>query len=98
MGIGHTGHIGFNEPGFSFDQTTHVVELNEKTIEANARFFDNISEVPRRAITMGLQAIMQAKKIVLVANGEGKAEILERALLARWCRRCRLLFCKCIPA
>lgn len=80
LGIGHTGHIGFNEPGFSFDQTTHVVELNEKTIEANARFFDNISEVPRRAITMGLQAIMQAKKIVLVANGEGKAEILERAL------------------
>ena len=80
LGIGHTGHIGFNEPGFAFDQTTHVVELNKKTIEANARFFNNISEVPRRAITMGLKAIMQAKKIVLVANGESKAEILERAL------------------
>lgn len=57
-----------------------MVELNKKTIEANARFFNNISEVPRRAITMGLKAIMQAKKIVLVANGESKAEILERAL------------------
>lgn len=80
LGIGHTGHIGFNEPGFAFDQTTHVVELNKKTIEANARFFDSDAQVPKYAVTMGLKAIMQAKKIVLIANGEGKAEILEQAL------------------
>ncbi|WP_416201258.1 MAG: Glucosamine-6-phosphate deaminase [Thermocaproicibacter melissae] len=80
LGIGHTGHIGFNEPDQDFDKMTHKVKLNQKTIEANARFFNSVDEVPKYAITMGIKAIMQAKKILLVANGEGKAEILDRAL------------------
>jgi glucosamine-6-phosphate deaminase len=80
LGIGHTGHIGFNEPDQDFNKMTHKVKLNQKTIDANARFFNSADEVPKYALTMGMKAIMQAKKILLVANGEGKAEILERAL------------------
>ncbi len=80
LGIGHNGHIGFNEPGQAFGKVTHCVALNERTIEANARFFDHEEQVPRRAISMGMKAIMQAKKILLVVNGEDKAEILSKAL------------------
>lgn len=80
LGIGHTGHIGFNEPDDDFDKTTHCVKLKQKTIDANARFFENASEVPQSALTMGIKAIMQAKKILLVANGSSKAEILCRSL------------------
>ncbi len=80
LGIGHTGHIGFNEPDDDFDKMTHCVKLKQKTIDANARFFENASEVPQRALTMGIKAIMQAKKILLVANGSSKAEILCRSL------------------
>lgn len=80
LGIGHTGHIGFNEPGESFTKGTNVVDLDPLTIEANARFFESEADVPRRAITMGIGSIMQAKKLLLVANGEGKAEIVYRAL------------------
>ncbi len=80
LGIGHTGHIGFNEPDDDFDKTTHCVKLKQKTIDANARFFDNAADVPQYAITMGIKAIMQAKKILLVANGASKAEILCRSL------------------
>lgn len=80
LGLGHTGHIGFNEPDESFDKTTHRVTLKQKTIDANARFFDSESEVPKYAITMGIKAIMQAKKILLVVNGSDKAEILNRSL------------------
>lgn len=80
LGIGLTGHIGFNEPNEDFDKMTHQVRLNPKTVEANARFFDGIDEVPKYAVTMGIKAIMQAKQILLVANGEGKADILYRAL------------------
>lgn len=80
LGIGHTGHIGFNEPDEDFDKTTHCVKLKKKTIEANSRFFKTIDEVPKYAVTMGIKAIMQAKKILLVANGESKAEILYRSL------------------
>ena len=80
LGIGHTGHIGFNEPDDDFDKTTHCVKLKQKTIDANARFFENASEVPQRALTMGIKAIMQAKKILLVANGSSKAELLCRSL------------------
>ena len=79
LGLGHNGHIGFNEPGEDFNKTTHVVELESKTRQANARFFDSPDEVPRQAVTMGIKAIMQAKKILLVASGESKAEILYRA-------------------
>lgn len=80
LGIGHTGHIGFNEPGEDFDKMTHKVTLTQKTIDANARFFSSVDDVPKHAITMGIKAIMQAKKILLVANGEGKADILYRSL------------------
>nr|WP_319487639.1 glucosamine-6-phosphate deaminase [uncultured Caproiciproducens sp.] len=80
LGIGHTGHIGFNEPDDDFDKTTHCVKLKQKTIDANARFFDNAADVPQFAITMGIKAIMQAKKLLLVANGASKADILCRSL------------------
>lgn len=79
LGIGHNGHIGFNEPGQAFDKVTHVVELKQSTIDANARFFASIDDVPKKAITMGIQPIMAAKKVLLVA-GADKREILERAL------------------
>lgn len=80
LGLGHTGHIGFNEPDASFGKMTHRVILAQKTIEANARFFKNNGDVPRFAITLGIRAIMQAKKILLVACGADKGDILERAL------------------
>lgn len=80
LGIGHDGHIGFNEPDDCFTLATHVVELDEQTIEANARFFDSIDDVPRKAVTMGMKSIMSAKKILLVASGEDKQEILHKAL------------------
>ncbi len=79
LGIGLDGHIGFNEPDTCFTGETHVVKLHPSTIEANARFFSDISEVPTEAITMGMEAIMQAKKVLLVANGPKKKEILEKA-------------------
>lgn len=79
LGIGLDGHIGFNEPDDKFTAETHVVKLHESTIEANSRFFNDISEVPTEAITMGMEAIMQAKKVLLVANGPAKKEILEKA-------------------
>lgn len=80
LGIGHDGHIGFNEPSDAFDNETHVVELTEMTIEANSRFFNDKSEVPTKAITMGMKRIMQAKKILLIVSGKDKEEILKKAL------------------
>jgi glucosamine-6-phosphate deaminase len=80
LGIGRNGHIGFNEPSGAFEQTTHCVELKESTIQANLRFFHSIDEVPKRAITMGIKSIMQAKKILLIVSGEDKKEILQKAL------------------
>ena len=74
LGIGANGHIAFNEPGTPFDLTTHVVELTENTIAMNARFFKSIDEVPRRAFTMGPKSITEAKKILILAVGENKAE------------------------
>lgn len=74
LGIGSNGHIGFNEPGTSFDSTVHVIELKKETREDNARFFDSIEDVPSHAITMGIQDIMRAKEIVLIATGEKKAQ------------------------
>ena len=79
LGIGTDGHIGFNEPGDCFVKSTHVVDLHESTIRANARFFNSPDDVPRQAVTMGMISIMQAKKILLVANGAAKKEILFRA-------------------
>ena len=79
LGIGLDGHIGFNEPDKYFVKSTHVVDLHESTIKANSRFFANIDEVPKRAITMGMVSIMQAKKILLIAGGKEKPYILEKA-------------------
>ena len=79
LGIGLDGHIGFNEPDNVFVAGTHLVTLDESTIKANARFFSNENEVPRRAVTMGMSGIMKAKKVLLIANGEKKADILRKA-------------------
>lgn len=79
LGIGHNGHIGFNEPADVFPKLTNCVNLTESTINANARFFASIEDVPTQAYTMGIQTIMNAKKILLVANGAGKAEILKKS-------------------
>jgi glucosamine-6-phosphate deaminase len=80
LGIGHNGHIGFNEPGASPDSRTHAELLTDKTRQANARFFNTIDDVPTRAITMGIGTILEAKEILLLANGADKAEILSAAL------------------
>jgi len=80
LGIGHNGHIGFNEPGSNFKLHTHVINLNDKTIEANKRFFDSIDDVPKQAVTMGIKTIFSARKILLVALGEGKKEAVNRLL------------------
>lgn len=74
LGIGQNGHIGFNEPGTPFDSTTHLVDLAESTIVANARFFEDKSQVPRQAYSMGIASIMSAKSIVLMAYGLEKAD------------------------
>ena len=80
LGIGSNGHIAFNEPGTSFDSRTQVVDLSEQTIQDNSRFFDSIDDVPKQAITMGLGTIMESKKIVLMASGEHKLNILNVAM------------------
>ena len=79
LGLGHNGHIGFNEPGEAFEKETHCVDLTESTIESNKRFFASAEDVPKQAYTMGIKTIMQAKKILVVVNGEAKADIVERA-------------------
>ena len=79
LGLGHNGHIGFNEPGESFEKGTHIVDLSESTINANARLFASKEDVPRRAITMGIRTIMQAGIVLLVASGEDKADIVRDA-------------------
>ena len=80
LGIGSNGHIAFNEPGSSFKSRTRVVDLSEQTIQDNSRFFDSIDDVPKQAITMGLGTIMESKKIILVANGKHKLNILKVAM------------------
>lgn len=79
LGIGVDGHIGFNEPDEVFVKGTHLVTLDPSTIAANARFFKNADEVPRQAMTMGMMSIMQAKKILMIAAGENKEQILQQA-------------------
>ncbi len=83
LGIGLDGHIGFNEPDEIFEKGTHVVTLDQSTIEANARFFSSVDEVPTKAITMGMLPIMQAKKVLLIANGENKKDILNLAFYGK---------------
>lgn len=80
LGLGSNGHIGFNEPGTSFDSRTHVVELAESTREANARFFETLDEVPHKAITMGISTIMESEEILLLVSGESKREALHQLL------------------
>ncbi len=79
LGIGNNGHIGFNEPADCFIEGTHLVDLQESTIQANARFFDSPDEVPRQAVTMGIGSIMRAAKVLLIASGETKAKLIEQA-------------------
>ena len=76
LGIGSNGHIGFNEPGTSFDSQTHVVDLTDSTIESNSRFFASRDQVPTKAISMGIASIMAAKKIILFAYGDKKADAI----------------------
>lgn len=80
LGIGINGHIGFNEPDIKFEATTHKVRLDQETVTANSRFFSDLSDVPLWAISMGIKTIMHAKKVLLLANGENKAEAVYRAL------------------
>ncbi len=79
LGLGHNGHIGFNEPGMAFEAQTHCVDLTQSTMKANRRFFDSAEDMPHQAYTMGIKTIMQAKKILVVVSGEDKAEILRTA-------------------
>ena len=81
LGLGLNGHIGFNEPADEFPKGTHCVDLTQSTIEANSRFFASIDEVPTQAYTMGIQNIMLAKKILIIASGANKAEIIAKAFL-----------------
>lgn len=78
LGIGHNGHIGFNEPNVEFEAKTHIVSLDEETIEANKRFFDSADDVPKEAISMGIKTIMKSKKIILMATGSSKADIISQ--------------------
>jgi glucosamine-6-phosphate deaminase len=80
LGIGTNGHIAFNEPGSSFLSRTRVVDLDEQTIQDNSRFFGSVDDTPKQAITMGLGTIMESKKIVLMANGKHKLNILKVAM------------------
>ncbi|WP_059049582.1 glucosamine-6-phosphate deaminase [Paenibacillus senegalimassiliensis] len=80
LGVGHNGHIGFNEPGEELQGPPHVVKLEEQTRVANARFFNSIDEVPTHALTMGIGSILKAKQILLMAKGEDKAAIIAQAL------------------
>ena len=81
LGMGRNGHIGFNEPGDAFELETHVVDLTESTIEANARFFASRDDVPRQAMSMGIKSIMMARKILLMVSGEEKADAVKRAFV-----------------
>ena len=80
LGIGVNGHIGFNEPAEELIVGTHLTDLTEDTIKANSRFFDSADQVPTKAITIGIGSIMKAKKIMLLASGKGKAEIMAKLL------------------
>jgi glucosamine-6-phosphate deaminase len=80
LGIGKNGHIGFNEPGTSFDSNTHIVNLTDSTRKANTRYFHSFEEVPTQAITMGIATIMKSKEILLLVSGESKKEAMKQLL------------------
>jgi glucosamine-6-phosphate deaminase len=81
LGIGHNGHIGFNEPGTPFESRTHLTNLDPLTVKANSRFFNSPDEVPKQALTMGIKTIMRARRLILLVKGADKAEILCKSLL-----------------
>ncbi|MDX8365974.1 glucosamine-6-phosphate deaminase [Cytobacillus sp. IB215665] len=83
LGIGHNGHIGFNEPNTSFKTRTHIVKLASSTRNANERFFQDINEVPNYAITMGIQTILESKEILLLVSGKGKAKAVQKLLVEK---------------
>ena len=83
LGLGHNGHIGFNEPADSFELETHCVDLTDSTIQANQRFFASYDDVPKQAYTMGIKTIMKAKKVLVVVSGEDKAEIVKKAFFGQ---------------
>lgn len=78
LGIGHDGHIGFNEPQMTHSPVCHLIDLNAETIAANARFFASKEEVPQQAITLGMGTILRSEEIVLIANGKSKAEVIRQ--------------------
>ncbi|MEH7390726.1 glucosamine-6-phosphate deaminase [Bacillus sp. JJ1474] len=80
LGIGENGHIGFNEPGTPFTSKTHMIELEENTRQANARFFNSLEEVPTHAVTMGIATIMASKEIILLASGKSKAKAISQLI------------------
>ena len=88
LGIGRNGHVGFNEPDNGLIPFTHVTDLTANTIEANSRFFESEDDVPKQALTMGIQSIFKARKIVILASGEGKAEAIKRMLGGRITTEC----------
>jgi glucosamine-6-phosphate deaminase len=97
LGIGHNGHIGFNEPDERLVGRTHVVDLLEETIEANARFFASLDEVPKQAVTMGVGSILKARQIVLLARGAEKAEAIKCALQGPITTQCPASLLQCHP-
>ncbi|MGE7826063.1 glucosamine-6-phosphate deaminase [Paenibacillus sp. NPDC093718] len=97
LGLGHNGHIGFNEPGELLSGGTHVVELQEKTRNANARFFPTLDDVPTHAITMGVATILKARQILLLVRGEDKAKIVHRALKGPITTECPASLLQCHP-
>ncbi|MCJ8013880.1 glucosamine-6-phosphate deaminase [Paenibacillus sp. KQZ6P-2] len=97
LGLGHNGHIGFNEPDESLVGGTHVVGLQEKTRTANARFFPSLDDVPTQAVTMGVGSILKARQILLLVRGEDKAEIVKRALKGPITSQCPASLLQCHP-
>lgn len=88
LGIGRNGHVGFNEPDSELVPYTHVTDLTPDTIEANSRFFPSEADVPKQAVTMGIDSIFKARKIVILASGEGKAEAVKRMLSCKITTKC----------
>ncbi len=97
LGVGSNGHIGFNEPGTSFESRTHVVKLAASTREANSRFFADEAEVPKESITMGIDTIMRSKEILLLASGKDKAEALYQLILGNEDKFCPVTVLKKHP-
>lgn len=88
LGIGTNGHIAFNEPGCDFESQTQLIDLTNETIQSNARFFDDINDVPKQAISMGIKSILNAKQIILLASGKAKAQAIYDAIKGPYTTKC----------